>query len=336
MPHRKAKKQRVNHSNRDVWVSSEKISHGIYYDMMVLLPRDVDKTIRTIKFHEVISRLCNLGYGEIALVHQIHGKPQVLSADQIFKPYEALITDFMKDRAPQIKSYRRLHAVLENISDMSYFSNLDSRTRNTFDIISLSAANEEIFRSICCSNAADIITLDYTKGGLPFPLRSNYVQEAVQHNVAVEILYSPSIHHISHRKSLIQTVQAVQNASRGNKLKVIVSSGGDVSTFRIPGDVSNLLIVLAGLNPNISYACQRENVAWVLAESRRRRAGDTKEYDILSLSVQNDTNYKAVHLTEAKNLKQLNKREIEDKNSSVPGDFNNTEKFNVEDGFIQF
>jgi RNase P/RNase MRP subunit p30 len=337
MPHRKARKFKGSRKSRNVSLSNDEIARrSIYYDMMVLLPRDADKTSRTIKFRDVITRLYDLGYSEIALVHQIHGIPPALSADQVFKPYEALICEFMKGRASRIKTYRRLHAVVESISDMSYFSNLDSTMLNAFDIISLSASNEEIFQSICCSNSADIITLDYTKGGLPFPLRSNYVQAALQRNIAMEILYSPSIHHISHRKSLIQTVQAVENASRGNKLKVIVSSGGDVSTFRIPGDVSNFLSVLAGLHPKKSYACQRENVSWLLAESRKRRAGCNMIYDIISVSVQNEENKNAENLTVTVKLIKLNNPETGKESTSAIGDDYMAEKYNVEDGFIQF
>lgn len=273
MPHRKAKKPRGSRgSKHDSCVQD--FSDKSYHDLMVLLPKDNDKAARFLKFQQVVDRLEFLGYSSIALVHQVFGKPKDLNADKIFEPYEQILGGKKRKRPLQV--YRRLHAVIENLSDIAFFTSNDQKLLVSYDLISLAPCNEAILQAVCSSALVNMITLDYSRGGLPFKVRSTYVQAAVDRNVAMEILYAPSIHHLPHRKGLIQTIRAVQSASTGKKLQLVVSSGGtDTNALRSPGDIANVLETLAGLDPVQARTAQSSAASWVLEEAQKGRRGDS-------------------------------------------------------------
>ena len=264
MPHRKAKRPR----------GSRGLKHDTYHDLMVLLPKDVDKAVRFLKFQQITDRLDFLGYSSIALVHQVYGKPKDLDTDKIFDPYEQILSG-NKKRKRTLQVYRRLHAVVENLSDVAFFTSNEHKVFDSYDLISIAPCSEAILDSVCSSALVNIITLDYTRGGLPFKLRSTHVRAAVDRNIAMEVLYGPSIHHLPHRKAMIQTIRAVESASRGRKLQLIVSSGGETNTLRLPGDMANVLITLACLDPVQARAAQSKAPSWVLDEIQRRRIGES-------------------------------------------------------------
>ncbi|KAI2513500.1 ribonuclease P [Fragilaria crotonensis] len=251
---------------------------------MVLLPKEVDTAVRYLKFQQITDRLDFLGYSSIALVHQVYGKPKDVDTDKIFDPYE-LILSGNKKRKRTLQVYRRLHALLENLSDVAFFTSHDHKAFDSYDLISVAPCSDAILDSVCSSALVNIITLDYTRGGLPFKLRSSHVQAAVDRNIAMEVLYGPSIHHLTHRKAMIQTIRAVESASRGKKLQLIVSSGGETNTLRMPGDIANVLMTLACLDPVQARAAQTKAPSVVLDEARRRRTGQGTTTTILSVAL---------------------------------------------------
>lgn len=284
MPHRKAKKPRGSRGSKHDSCFQDECHAGTYHDLMVLLPKEVDKAVRYLKFQQITDRLDFLGYSSIALVHQVYGKPKDLDADQIFHPYE-LILSSNKKRKRTMQVHRRLHAVLENLSDVAFFTSHDHKAFDSYDLISVAPCSDAILDSVCSSALVDIITLDYTRGGLPFKLRSSHVQAAVDRNIAMEVLYGPSIHHLTHRKAMIQTIRAVESASRGKKLQLIVSSGGETNTLRLPGDISNVLMTLACLDPVQARAAQCKAPSAVLDDARRRRLGQGTTTTVVSVAL---------------------------------------------------
>lgn len=274
MPHRKAKKPRGSRGSRHDSICSDR-NGETYHDMMVLLPNDVDKALRYLKFQQITERLDFLGYSSIAMTHQVYGKPKSVNADQIFEPYEQILNG--KKRKGPMQVYRRLHAVLENLSDVAFFTSQDRKLLDSYDLISLAPCNEAILESVCSTALVNIITLDYTRGGLPFKLRSTHVQAAVDRNIAFEVLYAPMIHHLPHRKALIHAIRALEAASVGKKLQLIVSSGGETNALRSPGDIANVLETLACLDPVKAHAAQSKTPVWVLKEARRQQSGESNK-----------------------------------------------------------
>lgn len=274
MPHRKAKKPRGSRGSRHDSSCHDR-NGETYHDLMVLLPNDGDKAVRYLKFQQITDRLDFLGYSSIALTHQVYGKPKSLNADHIFEPYEQILSG--KKRKSPMQVYRRLHAVLENLSDVAFFTIQDRKLLDSYDLISLAPCNEAILESVCSTALVNMITLDYTRGGLPFKLRSTYVQAAVDRNIAFEVLYAPMIHHLPHRKGLIHTIRALEAASVGKKLQLIVSSGGETNALRSPGDIANVLETLASLDPVKAHTAQSKTAVWVLKEARRQQSGETNK-----------------------------------------------------------
>jgi RNase P/RNase MRP subunit p30 len=267
-----------------------------YHDLMVPIPGDKDKALRQLKVQKMLDRLEFLGYSSVALVHQVFGKPKgAIPVDQIFEPYEqegAVGSGKNKrTRKRSIQIYRRLHAVVENSSDMAYFN--DPKMMEMYDLVSVAPSTESIFYA-ACSSMVDIITLDYSRGGgLPFKIRSSHVQATVEHNIAMEIPYTPSIFHLPHRKALIQTVRALQSSSVGKKVNLIVNSGSldaNAMALRSPGDMANVLETVANLDPTLARGSQCVAAEWVLEEARKRRVGDTVKTCVLQarIGISND------------------------------------------------
>ena len=148
---------------------------------------------------------------------------------------------------------RRLHVVIENLSDIGSFllNGPQEELLNEYDLISICPTNDGTFQSVCSSaTMADIITLDYTSRGLGlgYRIRSNDVKAAIERGATFEIPIAPALLHLKQRKALVHSCQELKNSSIGTKCRIIVSSGDrtlegtDVGTLalRMPGDLSNL------------------------------------------------------------------------------------------------
>jgi hypothetical protein len=184
----------------------------------------------------------------MALTHTIFGSPkqgddraEVAIPSELISNQDSNITPSSKSnkkgkvesnpsqkvQQPPIKVLRRLHVVLENLSDVGHYakrrddadsssntalssSSTTAKLLQEYDLISLSPRNDAVFQSACASAAAsDIITLDYTSGRggvqLPFRIRPADVKAVIARNAVFEVPYAPAILNRNQRKGLIQT-----------------------------------------------------------------------------------------------------------------------------------
>jgi RNase P/RNase MRP subunit p30 len=306
---------------------------------MVPIPGDKDKAMRQLKVLKMLDRLEYLGYSSVALVHQVFGKPKgAIPVDQIFEPYEhegaAGSGKNKRTRKRNIQIYRRLHAVIENSSDMAYFN--DPKMMDVYDLVSVAPSTESIFHA-ACSSMVDIITLDYSRGGgLPFKIRSSHVQAAVEHTIAMEVPYTPSIFHLPHRKALIQTVRALQSSSVGKKLHLIVSSGSldaNAMALRSPWDMANVLETVANLDPTLARGSQCVAAEWVLEAARKRRLGDMVKTRVLQARIGDSNDFEGADETKTE-LEGLKVLLVDEASDDGLVDVEDESTIRQEDGFI--
>lgn len=201
--------------------------------------------------NELLDRLDRSGYTHVALTHTIYGSPSSQDSAEVLEEY------VKRETATNIKVLKRLHAVVENLSDVGLYmikaageirdptatkSALTKEQQvqdlfNNYDLVSISPRTEAAFQAACVSaTAAEIISLDYTTAGggrssgtggsfLPFRMRAADIKAAVQRGAVFELPYAPALLYRKQRKALIQTCRELQVAGLGLKVKVIFSSG---------------------------------------------------------------------------------------------------------------
>ncbi len=90
----------------------------------------------------------------------------------------------------------------------------------------------------CVSLECDLITLDMSQR-LPFKLRPQHLQAAVQRGVHFEVLYSCALRDPMSRRHLFSNAQALTRLLRGRG--IVISSGARVAMeLRGPFDVINI------------------------------------------------------------------------------------------------
>jgi len=111
--------------------------------------------------------------------------------------------------------------------------------------VSLAPQNDAILEAACLTTTLDVITLDYTatNNGLPFKLRGSNVNDAMNSQIGLEILYGPCIVNTAQRRLFLQVLRSVESTSLGKKdLNVIVGSGtANAMALRSAGDICNVL-----------------------------------------------------------------------------------------------
>ena len=211
------------------------------------------------------------------------------------------------EKQKSIHTLRRLHLVIENLSDASLFvkpqasSSFESSSKtrkfhellNEYDIISLAPGNEATFQEICkTANAAEIITLDYTmsSGGsssLPYRIKGADIRAAVERGAVFEISYAPALVNEKLRRKLIQCCRDFQNASTGLKPRLVFSSGvralldvdasnlkdaGDMA-LRTPGDMKNLIGTVLGFDDKVVSEVFSGHAEFAINKGKERRFG---------------------------------------------------------------
>ena len=265
---------------------------------------------------KMIQRFENTGYSSIAFSHTIYGCKSIHSTNDLActaiplpntsnknytnkkrkreenNPANHNKTNNNKDDDhdtqpnTKISILRRLNIVMEEVSDLQYFTSSftddndekdgDDFSRNkakrnvfqSYDLVAISPQNDTVFAAACTSPHSiygrDIIlSLDYTcgRGGvqLPYKLKRSLIQSAVQNGIIFEFPYAPAIVDVSKRKALIQTIMTFHSTSIGLRPQLMLcsgsrhssSSGGrDASTMalRTPGDLINLLHNILGFS----------------------------------------------------------------------------------------
>jgi RNase P/RNase MRP subunit p30 len=259
-------------------------------DLMVVLPR---KESHSLLLDELLNRLVTVGYNKIALTHTVFGSPRQIEdrADSVIK--QDIVQQQCKNNKAKLQIVRRLHAVIENLSDVGHFVNQNKQTPTStildgYDLVSIAPRNDAVFQATCASaTATEIINLDYTtaagRGGLPFKIRATDVKAAVSRNVVFEIPYAAGVLNPNQRKALVQTCRELQTACQGLKPKIIFSSGGRVvgdsdvgsMSLRMPGDLANLQHAVLGFDTKMATDTLTTHCAFALEQGRKRRFGDS-------------------------------------------------------------
>ena len=267
-----------------------------YADLMVQWPAAKDRPKLLVR--ALLERLESSGCTLVALAHTVYGAPPPPSSSDKRRNGTTNDDDAFPDDVKTLfrgkgtmRVVRRLHAVVESLSDVGLYSRPSSTASSlvassssspvlpphntaprpvlrSYDVVSLAPRTEAAFRACCASaTAASIITLDYHSPGggsshrLPYRIRSEDVEAAVQRGATFEVLYAPAILNSGAiRRSFVQTFRAVHDAGRASKPRILLSSGyrhkyngggssggeasdSDVGTLalRRPGDLINLL-----------------------------------------------------------------------------------------------
>jgi RNase P/RNase MRP subunit p30 len=291
-------------------------------DLMVLLPKESSGLQSQLMVKELMNRLAATGFTHMALTHTIYGRPR--PEDRADKAIPESLWKVSLDKSTgkepagkkrkldsggndkssnsPIRVLRRLHAVVENQSDVGvYMANgPHADILNEYDIVSISPRNDKVFASVCKSaSVADIITLDYTagRGGLklPYKIRSVDVKNAVARQVILEIPFAPALLHTKQRKALVQTSRELQMASMGVKNNLLLFSSGDrtfdeadmgAMALRTPGDLINLMSAVLRFDPKTSHDAVGASGMTVIKRAKQRRFGSS---DIVDVFFQNNT-----------------------------------------------
>eukprot|EP00547_Thalassionema_nitzschioides_P000814 CAMPEP_0194200188 /NCGR_PEP_ID=MMETSP0156-20130528/904_1 /TAXON_ID=33649 /ORGANISM="Thalassionema nitzschioides, Strain L26-B" /LENGTH=333 /DNA_ID=CAMNT_0038925155 /DNA_START=179 /DNA_END=1176 /DNA_ORIENTATION=- len=281
MPHCKSKKNKKHRTRGSrgckIGIPCIKDSNTKkHHDLMVLLPNDKEKSVRLFRITKLLDRLEFLGYSKVALVHQVFGTPKSNCKDT-FDPYLDVINNDSKGNRRNLEVYYRLHCIVEAKSDLGFFTPND--IMDSYDLVSLAPQNDGILEAACLTATIDIITLDYsaTNAGLPFKLRGSNVNDAMNNNTGLEILYGPSIVNTAHRKLLLQTLRLVESVSLGKKdLNVLVGSGtANPMALRSSGDICNVLEEVGRFKR--ARLSQSAAAAQMLERAWRRRMGFQQE-----------------------------------------------------------
>ncbi|CAJ1954457.1 unnamed protein product [Cylindrotheca closterium] len=263
-------------------------------DLMVLMPTSGSLIKRQLQIKEIINRLAETGFSQMALVHTIYGRPKPEDRVDTAMPKSLWETsrtddDENKPKDPPIRIYRRLHVVLENLSDVGlYMKNqgLCQELLKEYDLISVCPRNEGVFQSACATaSVADIVTLDYSIRGtrLPYKIRPADIKAVTERGMAVEIPLVPALLHTKQRKALVQTSRELQRSCAGMKPTIIFGSGdrtfeeSDVGTmgFRMPGDITNLLQTVLHFDAKTAKVATGAACEMVIRRAQARRWGES-------------------------------------------------------------
>lgn len=254
---------------------------------------DSSSSRRGILIQQLSRRLSETDYRLAAFTHTVYGKPKpsVDAVDKVLSNNDLLVqpTNGKSTVVSDLRVLRRLHAVVENLSDAGCFVKQSGNAQEAalldeYDIVSIAPRNEAVFRSVISSaTACDIITLDYTvqKSGLPFRVRPTDMRIIAERQLILEIPYAPAVLNPSLRKSWIQTCAEVQQASRGQKnVMILLSSSGERKVennvndaadmaIRMPKDLQNLATTVHGL-PKFQMGAAAK---YAVSRAQRRKYG---------------------------------------------------------------
>ncbi|KAG7345900.1 RNase P subunit p30 [Nitzschia inconspicua] len=212
-------------------------------------------------------------------------------------------------KSQKIHVLRRLHSVVESVSDVATFTTTNE-TLQGYDIVSLGPTNDVTFQAACRdATAASIVTLDYTQRGLklPFSIKSHDVQTLQGRGGSFEICTAPALLTLKHRKSLIhacrEVLLACQQSSSTTKTKttssspvrILLSSGRrtnnvdgtdmGILALRTPGDLINLAKVIMGFPDGIANTCMSSTPMYAIQHARQQTVGGGETSIVASVNV---------------------------------------------------
>ena len=247
-------------------------SSSSWFDMYVPFPtakKDIDPELLPTKVFLValLRRLKDLGYQGAALTVTKYGKPGVADEAENLIPTDLLRSLAQDPDLNQFVIKRRLHFVVENVSDVAHISGWKD---HGYDFLSISPGNDTVFQSICQStDAPSILTVDYTRGGktyLPFAWKSSDLKAACRRGAAFEIPYSSFVLDPSIRRKVIKLCSELQMMTVGTRPRLLFSSGPrvvsdeDIGTLalRSPHDIINVVQTVLRFDHETSKASVQE------------------------------------------------------------------------------
>lgn len=375
MPHRKARKPRGSHGVTPC-IKDER--RRPYHDLMVQLPKSSSSSEVKIQaqliMKQLVERLASIGYTTIAFSHVVHGRPRPDDSVESISQLPVSTTHKRGDldessigsatgnhmskgsTHSNIRIVKRLHAIVENSSDVGVYSNTNA-TENAstlnllqeYDLVSLAPRNDVSFQLACSASEADIVTLDYTagRGGvqIPFRIRPADVRAMVERGAAFELHYAPALLNVQQRKALVQTARLLQMASTGirPKPRILFSSGdrtitGDVDmgpmALRSPGDLINLMQTVLGVEATTAHDAMRSSATKVLERGARRQAGQLQSRFAIDVVSESDFVRQSSAMDEFVQKSQEKKGDAVVENENAAGIGDRTTNDGLDDGFI--
>jgi len=375
MPHRKARKPR---GSRGVTPCIKDGKRRPYHDLMVQLPRSSSSSEVKIQaqliMKQLVERLASIGYTTIAFSHVVYGRPRPDDSVESILQLNIATTHKRGDldessigaatgnhmskgnTHSNIRTVRRLHAIVENSSDVGVYSNTNA-TENAatlsllqeYDLVSLAPRNDVSFQLACSASEADIVTLDYTagRGGvqIPFRIRPADVRAVVERGAAFELHYCPALLNVQQRKALVQTARLLQMASTGvrPKPRILFSSGGRTITgdvdmgpmaLRSPGDLINLMQTVLGVEATTAQNAMRSSAIKVLERGARRQTGQLQSRFAVDVVSESDFVRQSSAKDEFVEKSQEKKGEAVVENENAAGIGDRTTNDGLDDGFI--
>jgi RNase P/RNase MRP subunit p30 len=340
---------------------------------MVLQPKTSSapevKIQAQLMMNQLLERLASTGYTTVAFAHIVYGRPRpVDSVESILRlaesqthkcgaTHDSAERQSEEESHAKIRTVKRLHAIVENSSDVGAYSNTNAVDNAStlsllqeYDLVSLAPRNDVTFQAACSASEADIVTLDYTagRGGiqLPFRIRTVDVRAVVERGAAFELHYAPALLNVQQRKALVQSARLLQMASTGIRPKpnILFSSGdrtltGDIDigpmALRSPGDLINLMQTVLRLDAITARDAMGLSASKALERGMLRKLGQLKSRNA-AVGV--------VVFSELEFVKQSTNNEFEEKQekkeqrvlepSKVDGEID--ERNGLDDGFITF
>ena len=342
---------------------------------------------------DVLRRLESVGYDSVAFVHTVYGTPRKDrdAVDVAFAHVQVVLDQAQaqgrakeanesvgkkRERPPSsasstpIRILKRLHAVVENASDIGFYVNNNNNSKNSsknsqgprdqkeekdhdlwlseYDLVSMSPRNDVAFDTACISGLAPgtILTLDYTagRGGvqLPFRIKNSHVKEVVTRGLCFEIPYGPAILEPAKRKGLIQAARLLQANSVGRNVRLVVSAGShNVMALRSPSDMMNVVQTVLQFDPTTASNCFSRNASYAIDSTKHEWFGSGgRVVDVVVGEVPvRDAESKPIETNDDDNNLDGDDENQKKEETEIAMGLNNNDDDdgdNVEDGFIQF
>ena len=167
----------------------------------------------------------------------------------------------LQAEARGFRQLRRLTVLLEETTHVHTLSSSNPALKQ-YDVVAVQPTDERTFQQACTGLDVDVISIDFTQR-LPYHLKLQHVQQAVERGVYFEICYSPMIKDASCRRNLISNAMSLLRACKRSNV-FMSSAASRAFDLRGPYDVMNLGC-LFGLHPSAARAVLGHNPAAVLS-----------------------------------------------------------------------
>ncbi|KAJ3122896.1 Ribonuclease P protein subunit p30 [Nowakowskiella sp. JEL0407] len=180
------------------------------------------------------------------------------------KPPPPVSTQLSTDLSAK-KVFSRITVILDD----AHASSLNLAAFQAYNILAVQPTSQQSLQLACSKLEIDIISLDFSVR-LPFQLRHQIVNAAIQRGIFFEITYSAALSDSNIRRNWIAGVKDLVRVTEGRNL-LWGSGAKDHMSLRGVYDVINLGS-LFGLNPAISKNCLSLNPRMVLYHAASRQA----------------------------------------------------------------